>query len=327
MRTAVRTALGQDWLVKLASRNRTGDKDAKLDRQIAATLQLGELGRLPKIEDMEPAAGRAFAAKGLVPFEPDPVAMAQVIDTQVDKIPVRLYVPHDSGPHWLVYFHGGGGVIGSIAAADASTRYIASRTRCTVASVEYRLGPEQPHPAAIDDAFAAWQGLVQRVPTGAKVAVGGDSFGGFLSVHVDRLARDHHVRHPDAQLLIYPVVDFTLTSPSIDRNAEGYLLTKRLMQWFRGYYLNSWDDPKTVSPWFWTDLRGSAPAVVVTAAYDPLVDEGIAWAQRLRDAGVPVRHRGYESLIHGFISLSGAVTAARMAVDEFCADLALVLRS
>ncbi len=313
--------------MKLASRGHALGRDAVLDRQIAAMIGVARMAGLPKLEDMDVEAGRKFAAEGLSPFDPDPVAMAQVIDTQVDRIPVRVYVPHDAGPDWMVYFHGGGGVIGSIASSDAATRYLASRTRCTIASVQYRLGPEDPHPAAIDDAFAAYQGLLARVPRGSKVAVGGDSFGGFLSAHVDQRARTTRVRQPDAQLLIYPVVDLTLTSPSLERLAEGYVLTKRVMHWFRDHYLKPSDDPKDASPWFWPDLRGSAPAVVVTAGFDPLVDEGIAWAQRLREAGGRVVHRNHESLIHGFISMTGAITAARAAVDEFCADLVQMLRS
>lgn len=327
MRAAVRAALGQDWFVNLASRRRQSGVDAKLDRQIAAAIELARLAKLPKLEDMDIERGRAFAAEGLSPFDPDPAPMAQVIDTQVDKIPVRVYVPDGAGPDWCVYFHGGGGAIGSIAASDAATRYLAARSRVTFASVGYRLGPEEPHPAAIDDAFAAYDGMLARIPSGARVAVGGDSFGGFLSVWVDHRARERGVRAPDVQMLIYPVVDLTLTSPSIDRNGEGYLLTKRLVHWFRSHYLKPSDDPKECSPWFWKDLRGSAPALIATAGYDPLVDEGNAWAQRLREAGVPVRHHCYESLIHGFISMTGAVTAAREAIDEVCADLVQMLRS
>jgi acetyl esterase len=326
LRAAARTALGTDWLVKLASRGRNGDGDAALDRQIAAMIEVNRIARLPRLEDMDIEAGRKYAAEGLSPFDPDPVAMAQVIDTQVEAIPVRIYVPHDAGRDWLVYFHGGGGAIGSIASSDAATRYVAAKTRCTVASVQYRLGPEHPHPAAIDDSFAAYAGLLARVPERSKVAVGGDSFGGFLSVWVDHLARERGVRRPDAQLLVYPVVDLTLTSPSIDRLGDGYLLTKKLVHWFRDHYLGH-QDQKSASPWFWTDLHGSAPAIVVTAGYDPLVDEGDAWARRLEAAGVKLVHRRYDSLIHGFISMTGAVTAARTAVDEFCADLIEMLRS
>lgn len=327
MRGAVRAAMSQDWFVKLVGRKRQAGKDAGLDPQIAAAIEVERIAKLPHVEDMEPAQARRYVADGLSALEPDPEPMAQVIDTQVDTIPVRLYVPHDAGRDWLVYYHGGGGVIGSIETADLFVRYVAARTKLTVASVEYRLGPEHKHPAAIEDAVAAWEGLVKRVPKGSKVAVGGDSFGGFLTAHVDHAAREQRIRQPDVQLLIYPLVDLTLTSPSIERNGEGYLLTKKMVYWFRGHYLNDSDDPKAGSPWYWPSVAGSAPAIVATAGFDPLVDEGNAWAQRLRDAGVAVRHHCYESLVHGFISMAGAVTAARAAVDELCADLVEMLRS
>jgi acetyl esterase len=321
MRGAVRAAMSQDWFVRMVARKRQAGSDAVLDPQIAAALEFDRIAKLPRVEDMEPIEARKYVADGLSALEPDPAPMAQVIDTQVNRIPVRLYVPYDAGPDWLVYFHGGGGVIGSIQTADPFARYVAAHTRLTIASVEYRLGPEHKHPAAIDDAIAAWEGLLARVPKGSKVAVGGDSFGGFLAAHVDHRARERRIRQPDVQLLLYPLVDLTLTSPSIERLGEGYMLTKNMVYWFRGHYLNEWDDQKAGSPWYWPDVKGSAPAIVATAGFDPLVDEGNAWAQRLRDAGVAVRHHCYESLVHGFISMIGAVTAARSAVDQLCADL------
>lgn len=325
MRGAVRAGMSQDWFVKMLGRKRQGGQDAVLDPQIAAALEFERIARLPHVEDMEPPAARKYLAEGLSLLEPDPAPMAQVIDTQVEKIPVRLYVPHDAGSDWLVYFHGGGGVTGSIETADLYVRYIAARTRMTIASVEYRLGPEHKHPAAIDDAIAAWEGTLRRVP--GKVAVGGDSFGGFLSAHVDHLARERRIRPPDVQLLVYPLVDLTLTSPSIERLGDGYLLTKGMIYWFRGHYLNEWDDQKAGSPWYWPDVKGTSPAIIATAGFDPLVEEGNAWAKRLREAGVPVRHHCYSTLVHGFISMVGAVDAARAAVDELCADLVEMLRS
>jgi len=121
--------------------------------------------------------------------------------------------------------------------------------------------------------------------------------------------------------LIYPLIDFTLSSPSIDRHADGYLLTRSIMQWFRNNYLRPDDDRRAVSPQFWPTLRGAAPAIVVTAGYDPLVDEGDAYVTQLQKAGVAVRHRRHPSLVHGFLSLGGGVRAARAATDELCADL------
>lgn len=320
MRRAARAALA-DPLARLIGGRRQRGADRALDPQVAAALELQRLLGLPALESMEPEPARRFAEEGLSPLDLDSVPMAEVVDTRIDghrsAIPVRIYRPHGAGPHWIVYLHGGGGVIGSIRASEPATRWLAAQTGCTVASVGYRLGPEHRHPAAIDDACAAWNAIAARAGRCARLAVAGDSFGGFLSAHVERAV----VRQPDLQVLIYPIVDMTLRSPSIDRHADGYLLTRAMMHWFRGHYLHPDDDQRAISPQFWPDLRGAAPAVVVTAGYDPLVDEGDAYAARLRDAGVPVRHRRYDSLVHGFLSLAGAVRAARAAVDEIAADI------
>ncbi len=328
MRAGVRTALASDWLVRMLARKRRSGVDAALDRQVAAVLELQRIAKLPALDSMEPPRARRFAENLLSPLDLEPVAMAEVIDATANDVPVRIFVPHEAGRDWLVYFHGGGGVIGSIAGSEPVTRYLAARTRCTVASVGYRLGPEQRHPAAIDDANAAWRGLVARVPDGGRIAVGGDSFGGFLSAHVDHDARAHGARRPDLQVLIYPIVDFTLTSPSIERLASGYLVTKSMIHWFRSHYLHDDDDRRAVSPWFWPDaeLTGAAPAIVVTAGYDPLVEEGEAWAKRLLAAGVAVRHHCEAALIHGFLSFAGAVRAARAATDRLCDDVVEMLR-
>ena len=328
LRGAALTALSTP-LVRLLGRKRQHGADAALDRQVAAVLELQRLMRLPAIESMSPPAARRFAEEGLSPLDLPPAPMAEIVDLTIagpaGPIPVRLYVPHDAGPHWLVYFHGGGGVIGSIQASEPVTRWLAVQTGCTVASVEYRLGPEAPHPAAIEDACAAWEALVHRVPTGGKIAVAGDSFGGFLSIHVDRACRSPRrapaVRAPDLQVLIYPLTDLTLTSPTLDQFADGYLLTRTMIHWFRDNYLRPTDDRKLPSPAFWPDLAGSAPAIVVTAGFDPLVAEGDHHADRLRRAGTDVVHLRHPSLIHGFLSLGGAVTAARAATDALCAEI------
>jgi acetyl esterase len=305
------------------ARGRQRGVDRELDRQTAAVLAAQRLLRMPALETMEPPRARAYAEAGLSALEVAPVAMAEVIDSTVagpaGPIPVRMFVPHDAGPHWIVYFHGGGGVIGSIRSAEPITRLLAAQTRCVVASVDYRLGPEHRHPAAIDDACAAWDALAARVPSG-RIAVAGDSFGGFLSAHVDHRAIGAGRRRPHLQILIYPAVDLTHASPSVDRHADGYLLTRSMIHWFRSNYLGD-ADPRPASPMFWPDLRGSARAIVVTAGYDPLVDEGDRYVELLRAAGTMVRHRRHPSLIHGFLSLAGAVTAARAAVDQLCSDI------
>lgn len=321
LRGVARAALAEPLARLLGGRRRRLGVDRELDPQIAAVLELQRLLRLPALESMEPAAARRFAEAGLAPLDLEPIAMARIIDAVVPghrcSIPVRIFVPRGAGPHWIVYLHGGGGVIGSIGGAEPVTRLLAARTGCTVASIGYRLGPEHRHPAAIDDACAAWNAIASRAGRRARLAVAGDSFGGFLSAHVERAV----IRQPDLQVLLYPIVDLTLTSPSIDRHADGYLLTRSMIRWFRGHYLHPDDDHRAISPQYWTDLRGAAPAVVATAGYDPLVDEGDAYAARLREAGVAVRHRRYPSLVHGFVGLAGAVRAARAALEEVCADV------
>ena len=321
MRTGALTALSAPFVGMLGR----GRSEPGLDRQVAAVLELQRLLKLPALDSMEPQRARRFAEAGLSPLDVAPMAMAEVIDTTIagasGPVPVRIYVPFRAGPHWIVYLHGGGGVIGSIAASDPVTRLIAAQTGCTVASVGYRLGPEDRHPAAIEDACSAWDTLVKRIPRSGKAVVAGDSFGGFLAAHVDRHAMIRGTRQPDLQVLIYPIVDLTLTSPTIDSLGVGYLLTKSMMQWFRANYLRDADDRKIPSPAYWEDLTGAAPALVITAGFDPLVAEGDAHAERLRKSGVAVRHRLYPSLIHGFLSLAGGVTAARAAVDELCADV------
>jgi acetyl esterase len=319
--------MARDWIVQTASRGRSTAADAVLDRQVAVALEYQRMMRVPRLETMDPITARAHAERNLGLAELDPRPMAHITDATVsfNRVPVRIYVPHDASRNWLVWCHGGGGVIGSIHGADPVVRYIAARTRCTVASVGYRLGPEDPHPAGIEDACDAWEALVSRVPAGGCIAVGGDSFGGFLSIQVDRTTRMRGIRQPDAQLLVYPMADLTMSSPSVDRFAEGYLLTKPMMSYFREHYLGDAEDVRADSPLFWPDLEGTSPSIVATAGFDPIVDEGDRWVERLREAGVAVRHHRYDSLIHGFMSLAGIVDAARLAIDELCDDLVQLL--
>ncbi len=321
-RSAAQLVLGTP-LARVIARRRQRGIDSDLDRQVAAVLEAQRLLRLPAIDTMEPPRARAFAETGLSPLDVASVAMAEVIDTTVagrgGPIPVRIFVPPGAGPDWIMYLHGGGGVIGSIRSSEPVTRLLAAQTGCVVASVGYRLGPEHRHPAAIDDACAAWDALAARAQ--GRMAVAGDSFGGYLSAHVDHHTLATGGRRPDLQILIYPTVDLTLTSPSIERHADGYLLTKTMMHWFRNNYLNPSDDRRAVSPWYWPTLQGSAPALIATAGYDPLVEEGDRYADKLRAAGTAVRLRQYPALIHGFLSIAGGVVAARAAIDELCRDI------
>lgn len=317
--------MSRDWIVRLAARGRAADIAAGLDLQVAAALEYQRMARLPSLESMDPIRARVFSEANLDAAELAAEPMAHVIDTMVgeQRIPVRIFEPHDAGPHWLVWNHGGGGVIGSINGSERVCRYMAKHTRYTVASVGYRLAPEDKHPAAIDDACAAWEALVARMPRGGRAAVGGDSFGGFLAAHVEHWTRESGVRQPDLQVLVYPILDktFETFASTIQRLADGFLLTRAMMDYFRGHYMNPSDDLRAMSPWFWDDLTGTAPAIVATAGFDPLSSEGDAWTERLREAGVTVRHLPFTSLVHGFISLAGIVRAAHAAVDAICKEI------
>lgn len=309
----------------MLAKPRQAGADAGLDRQVAAVLEMQRRMKLPPLESMEPAKARRFAESGLSPLEVDSVPMAHVIDARL-PIPARIFEPYGATGNWLVYFHGGGGVIGSARSSERATRLIAAQTGCTVASIDYRLGPEHKHPAAIEDAQAAWDAIVARAPANAKIVIGGDSFGGYLTAFVDRYAR-RLARRPAAQVLFYPIVDLTMTSPGFETHGVGYLYTKAMAQYFRTHYMRPEDDRRAASPAFWPEVDGAAPAVVVTAGFDSLCGEGDAHADRLRATGARVIHRRHPSLIHGFLSLAGGVRAARAAIDEACADLVSILAS
>jgi len=328
MRGAVRALLARPVVSLLARKRQTGS-DRGLDRQVAGVLELQRLMRLPRLASLDAPRARVFVEQGLSPLDPPPETMAEIVDTTAGGRPVRIYVPEHAGPNWMMWFHGGGGTIGSIRSTEPTARYLAAHTGMTVASVDYRLGPEHPHPAAIDDAVAAWRGLVSRPELAggdAKIAIAGDSFGGFLATQVDHLVRSGgDVRPPDLQVLIYPMVDLTMSDASLVRLADGYLLTREDVAWFRTNYMGSHTNFRDASPLFFADVRGAAPALVVTAGFDPLVGEGEAYVAKLRAAGVPVTHREHPSLIHGFLSLGGGVRAAQDATDQLCADVVSLL--
>ena len=227
------------------------------------------------------------------------------------EIPVRIYTPRDApgGPlPAIVWFHGGGWVIGNLDSADYACRMVTNASGCKLISVDYRLAPEHKFPAAADDCFAATQWVAANAASigvdGARIAVGGDSAGGNLAAVVSQLAKVAGGPTILYQVLIYPVTDHGVDTASYADNAEGYLLTRDSMVWFWGHYLNSEADGADLkaSPLRAADLAGLPPALVVTAEFDPLRDEGEAYAKRLKEAGVPVTQIRYEGQIHGFFA-------------------------
>jgi acetyl esterase len=266
--------------------------------------------------------------------------VAQVASTEDRAVPgpngpirVRIYRPvasedADVGTALpaLVYFHGGGWVIGSLDTHDGVCRALCARTPCVVVSVDYRLSPEHRFPVAVEDAWAATVWVCERarelmVEPGA-IAVGGDSAGGNLATVVALRARDRDLAL-SFQLLVYPVCDFDAGLPSYSENGAGFGLTSETMEWFGRHYLGPDGDHTSpeASPLRAESLSGVAPALVQTAEFDPLRDEGEAYAARLADAGVPVRLTRYDGTIHGFLRLPARIRLAEEALDEASAAL------
>ena len=259
------------------------------------------------------------------------VAVGAVEETEVSgatrSLRARIYRPGAEGElPTIVFFHGGGFVLGDLDTHDNQCCTLCHDAGAVVLSVDYRLAPEAPFPAAVEDCFAATRWAAQHVADlggdPERIAVAGDSAGGNLAAVVAQMARDEGGPALAAQLLIYPGTDFTMEYPSETENGEGYFLTRADMAWFAGHYAAG-EDPANprLSPLRAADLSGLPPAVVATAEYDPLRDQGIAYADALEQAGVPVVKRRYEGLIHGFFDLSALSPAAAAAVHEIGGDL------
>jgi acetyl esterase len=287
-----------------------------LHPQAAAILAVIESLGDPPLEQVTPVEARAVRQARQLPSTE---AIHEVRAVDADGVPCRLYRPNaDNGLGLLVYFHGGGWVIGDLDSHDAVCRALANRSGHAVLSVDYRLAPEHPFPAALDDAVAAtrWAyGHAEQLGCAAdRLAVGGDSAGGNLAAVVAQLAPIPL----SYQMLIYPVTDCTQQQPSYSDNADGPFLTKAGMTWFIEHYLTGGaaerDDPR-VSPLFAAEhvLAATPPALVITAEYDPLRDEGDAYALRLAEAGVPTSHVRFGGMFHAFFSLGDFLDDAQAA--------------
>lgn len=246
-------------------------------------------------------------------------------------VPLRAYRPAGVAAAErlpaVVYFHGGGWTIGDLDTHDVLCRQLAAGVRCAVFSVDYRLAPEHPFPAAVEDSVAATRYIAAEAAAlgvdRARIAVGGDSAGGNLAAVVALTARDARGPALCFQLLVYPATDQRTGFASHERNAEGFLLTRAAIEYFRGQYLprrEDWLDWRA-SPLLAPSLAALPPAYVLTAGYDPLVDEGRAYAERLEREGVSTRYREYPDMVHGFLLMGGAIGPANAAVDECCAAL------
>jgi acetyl esterase len=260
------------------------------------------------------------------------IAVGSVEDRSVSvadgEIGVRIYKPISPGPHPLVmYFHGGGWVLGNVDSHDAQTRELCNGANCVVVSVGYRLAPEHRFPTAAEDCYAATCWAVDNAASlnadADRVAVVGDSAGGNLAAVMTLMARDRDGPRLHQQVLIYPVVDTDFDNASYTANAEGYLLTRDTMLWFWEQYCPDQEERNNpyAAPMRATDLTGLPPALVLTGEYDPLRDEGNAYAAQLAAAGVAVEHQCYDGLPHFFMALSRLAPAGGVGMDKVCATL------
>ena len=311
-----------------------------IDPQIQWVLELIEKSPYPPVHTLSPPAARVQYDETAVKLDIEPAPMDSVVEIALGResrfVRTRLYTPRQTPQQTgqadplLVWIHGGGWTIGSLDSYDRTCRGLAVGADCRVLSVDYALAPEHPFPAAVEDVMLVWETLHARAADygfdPARIAVGGDSAGGNLSAVLCHEARAAGLPLPRFQLLIYPATDMVGGFPSRRTYADGYLLEQAHMTWFGDGYSGDADraDPR-MSPLRYPDFAGLPPAAVHTAGFDPLQDEGIAYAGKLEAAGVPVVRRHYTGLIHGYFNMGGAVTAAKAAFDEAATDLRAAL--
>lgn len=303
-----------------------------LDPDTATVLeQIATLGQ-PPVEEMGVEEARnAYRVIGGLSTRPASVLTEdRAVPGPAGDLPLRAYRPSSPAGGALVFVHGGGWTIGDIDTHDGPCGIIAEVASCVVVSVDYRLAPEHRFPAALDDVEAAVRWVVDHAAdldvAPDRIAVGGDSAGGNLAAVTAIRARDQGELRLAAQLLIYPCLDARLERPSTVENARGYFLETTSMRWFWSNYAGDADpaDPD-ISPTEAADLSGLPPAIVATAGFDPLRDEGDAYAQRLGEAGVAVRHLRYDDLTHMFIQLTEVSARCREATDEIGRELGKIL--
>jgi acetyl esterase len=295
-------------------------------------------GETSLVEGRTVEQARAENLEGVPAISGPPRPMARVEDMTIPgaagELKARFYVAHGAPPErgpLLLYYHGGGWVIGDLDTHDGVCRFLAEHSGCRVLSIEYRLAPEHPFPAAVEDATAAFAWSAEQAAElgveQARIAVGGDSAGGNLSAGVCLQAREAGGPRPAMQLLLYPATDVVGGHASRDTFAEGFLLTRSDMEWFESRYLPEGvdgEDPRA-SMMRAPNVADLPPAYVATAGFDPLRDEGEIYAGRMREAGVKVALKRYSGLIHGFANLTAICPNARAAMLEIAGALRMGL--
>jgi len=299
------------------------DEDSDLDPDVAAVIEEFEAMGIPPWHSLSVSCARRLEDEIFSAGEGPAVRTVRTlaIDGPGGEMPVRVYRPAVEEPPAIVFYHGGGWTLGTLDSADDICRELAARSGALVASVDYRLAPEHPFPAAVDDAMAALEWVSTHAGAlGAdpgRLGVAGTSAGGNLAAATALRARDREV-DLDGQFLLYPIADHGFETDSYREHADSPLLSRADMRWFWDQYLRSPVDAANpcASVLRAPDLSGVAPATVLTAGFDVLREEGVAYADRLDDAGVPTTHRHYPGLTHGFLSMTDDVEAADGAMDR-----------
>jgi acetyl esterase len=310
-----------------------------LHPQAAALLRLMEEKKIPPTHTLTPAQAREYYLVRRAVTQPAPQEVAAVRELKArgpaGEIPLRLYRPLGSTPNEtlpvLVYYHGGGWVIGDLDTHDVLCRELCNLSGCAVVAVHYRLAPEHRFPAPIEDGIAATRWVHANASElhldGDRLAVGGDSAGGNMAAVVALAARDQGGLPIKFQLLIYPATDARRQHRSHTTNGSGYLLTRDTVRYFHDHYIDSKDDTDwRASPLLHPNLRDLPPAFVITAGYDPLRDEGTEYAQKLTDNGNTATLVCFERQIHGFITMGKVIDEANVAVQLCAAQVKQALR-
>lgn len=314
---------------------RESDVAAGLDPDTAVVLGLAQLIGQDTAVSGAPDKERRMMRVNVRVADEMPRGDLDVRDSHIDDVPARLYVPAglERPSPGLVFVHGGGWVTGDLETHDTLCRRIALVARIRVIAIAPRMAPENPFPATLDDTLAAFRSIARRAADYGidpkRLGIGGDSAGGNLSAVVGVETRRDDVR-PALTALLYPATDATWSHPSIQTRGHGYLLTKDSLRWYLDHYLGRDEalkrDPR-VSPLFTPDLKDTPPALVAVAGFDPLVDEGVAYAKRLEEAGTKVELLRYDDLIHGFLLMTGVSSSAKRATEAIARRIGELLRS
>ena len=300
-----------------------------LDPQAQAVIDAVNALGLPAVWEVSPEQARINAAARPRPAGPE---VAAVVDRNIPgpdgDVPVRIYTPEGDGPFpILAWYHGGGWVVGDLESADATARHLCKGAGCVVVSVDYRLSPETKFPGPAEDCYAATVWAANNAGSlkadASRMAVGGDSAGGNLAAAISLMAADRGGPAIVHQLLVYPVTERNYSTPSYSQNAEGFLLARDAMIWYWDAYLADAADASNpyAAPMNAESLAGQPSALVITAEFDPLRDEGEAYGRRLQEAGVATTISRYDGMIHGFFGMVGIMDKSGQVMEEATAAL------